>query len=103
MSGQRHPDATALAEYQAGLTSGPRARRLAAHVASCARCASVGDQLAAVSSALATEPAPPLPDAVERRIAAALAAEADRTTEASPVAPGPPATEAAPGGPRHAS
>jgi hypothetical protein len=105
MSGQRHPDATALAEYQAGLTSGPRGRRLAAHVASCARCASVGDQLAAVSSALATEPAPPMPDAVERRIAAALAAEADRTTEASPVTQGPPAAEAASGagGPRHAS
>lgn len=105
MSGQRHPDATALAEYQAGLTSGPRGRRLAAHVASCARCASVGDQLAAVSSALATEPASPMPDAVERRIAAALAAEADRTTEASPVTQGPPADEAASvaGGPRHAS
>jgi len=105
MSGQRHPDATALAEYQAGLISGPRGRRLAAHVASCARCASVGDQLAAVSSALATEPAPPMPDAVERRIAAALAAEADRTTEASPVTQGPPADEAASvaGGPRHAS
>jgi hypothetical protein len=105
MSGQRHPDATALAEYQAGLTSGPRGRRLAAHVASCARCASVGEQLAAVSSALATEPAPPMPDAVERRIAAALAAEADRTTEASPGTQSPPAAEAASGagGPRHAS
>jgi len=106
MSGQRHPDATALAEYQAGLTSGPRARRLAAHVASCARCASVGDQLAAVSSALATEPASPMPDAVERRIAAALAAEADRTTEAAPATEAtraPSAAETAPGGPRHAS
>jgi hypothetical protein len=113
MSGQRHPDATALAEYQAGLTSGPRGRRLAAHVASCARCASVGDQLAAVSSALATEPAPPMPDAVERRIAAALAAEAEaaRTTESpsvtdgTPDTPTPRAAEApsGAGGPRHAS
>jgi len=103
MSGQRHPDATALAEYQAGLTSGPRGRRLAAHVASCARCASVGDQLAAVSSALATSPAPPMPDAVESRIAAALAAEAGRTTEATPDTLTPRAAEAAPGGPRHAS
>ncbi|HEY7264522.1 MAG TPA: hypothetical protein VH589_23950 [Trebonia sp.] len=101
MSGQRHPDATALAEYQAGLTSGARGRRLAAHVASCARCASVGDQLTAVSSALATAPAPPMPDAVESRIAAALAAEADRTTEATPDTPAPRAAGAAPGGPRH--
>lgn len=85
MSGQwqpdEHPDATALAEYQAGLTSGPRRGRLAAHIASCPRCAAVGDHLAAVSSALAAAPAPPLPDAVERRIAAALASEAGRATQ----------------------
>lgn len=83
MSGQRHPDATALAEYRAGLAGGHRGRRLAAHVASCARCAVVSDQLAAVSSALASAPAPPLPDAVERRITAALATEAAPATRAA--------------------
>jgi hypothetical protein len=81
MSEQRHPDATALAEYQAGLAGGRRGRRLAAHVASCTGCASVSDQLAAVSSALASAAVPPLPDAVERRITAALAAEAAPATE----------------------
>jgi hypothetical protein len=75
-SDERHPDAAELAEYQAGLADGRRGRRLAAHVANCDRCTSYSDQLAAVSSALASAPVPPLPDAVESRITAALAAEA---------------------------
>jgi hypothetical protein len=83
---ERHPDAAALAEYQAGLAGGRRGRRLAAHVANCARCASVSEQLAAVSSALASAPVPPLPEAVESRITAALAAEAGRTAEAATTA-----------------
>jgi hypothetical protein len=85
MTGQWHPDATALAEYRAGLTGGRRARRLAAHVASCADCASVNDQLAAVTTVLASAPEPAMPDAVESRIMAALATEAALVTEASPV------------------
>jgi len=76
MTSQWHPDATALAEYKAGLTGGRRARRLAAHVASCASCASVNDQLAAVTTVLASAPEPAMPDAVESRIMAALATEA---------------------------
>lgn len=81
MTSQRHPDATALAEYKAGLTGGRRARRLAAHVASCASCASVNDQLAAVTTVLASAPEPAMPDAVESRIIAALATEAALVTE----------------------
>jgi hypothetical protein len=80
MTSQWHPDATALAEYRAGLTGGRRARRLAAHVASCADCASVNDQLAAVTTALASAPEPAMPDAVESRIMAALATEAALVT-----------------------
>jgi hypothetical protein len=81
MTGQWHPDATALAEYKAGLTGGRRARRLAAHVASCASCASVNEQLAAVTTVLASAPEPAMPDAVESRIMAALATEAALVTE----------------------
>ena len=81
MTSQRHPDATALAEYKAGLTGGRRARRLAAHVASCDSCASVNDQLAAVTTVLASAPEPAMPDAVESRIMAALATEAALVTE----------------------
>jgi hypothetical protein len=80
MTSQWHPDATALAEYKAGLTGGRRARRLAAHVASCASCASVNDQLAAVTTVLASAPEPAMPDAVESRIMAALATEAALVT-----------------------
>jgi hypothetical protein len=94
MTGQWHPDATALAEYRAGLTGGRRARRLAAHVASCADCASVNDQLAAVTTMLASAPEPAMPDAVESRIMAALATEAAPVTEASPVTEAAPSTAA---------
>ena len=80
---ERHPDATALAEYHAGLAAGRRGRRLAAHIANCAHCATVSEQLAAVGSALASAPAPPLPDAVESRITAALATEAALRAEAA--------------------
>src|SRR6516162_436736 len=87
MSGQWHPDAEALARYQAGRVRGFRDRRLAAHVVSCARCASVTDQLAAVSTVLASVPAPPMPDAVERQITAAAAAAPRKA--AVPAAGGP--------------
>jgi len=76
MSGQWHPGTEALAEYRAGLIGGFRRRRLAAHVAGCAQCASASEQLDAVGSVLASVPAPVMPDEVEHRIAAALAAEA---------------------------
>jgi len=94
MSGQWHPDAEALARYQAGRVRGFRDRRLAAHVASCARCASVTDQLATVSTVLASVPAPPMPDAVERQITAALAAEA-AARQAGPAAAAPASPAAA--------
>ena len=82
MCGQWHPGTEALAEYRAGLIGGFRRRRLAAHVAGCAQCGSVIERLDAVGSVLASVPAPAMPDEVERRIAAALAAEATaRQTE----------------------
>jgi hypothetical protein len=83
MTGQWHPDATALAEYRAALADGRRGRRIAAHIAGCASCASVSDQLAAVTAVLASAPDPALPDAVEHRIMAALAAEAAHAGETS--------------------
>src|SRR5215472_14337773 len=86
MSGQWHPGTEALAEYRAGLIGGFRRRRLAAHVAGCAQCASVIERLDAVGSVLASVPAPAVPDEVERRIAAALAAEATARQGAAPSA-----------------
>src|SRR5215472_14542857 len=76
MSGQWHPDTEELASLRAGIAGRSHGRRLASHVARCAHCASVSEQLDAVSSVLASVPAPTLPDAFESRIAAALTAEA---------------------------
>lgn len=76
MSGQRHPDTDAIASLAAGFVSGLRARRLAAHVASCDRCAAVSEQLGAVSSMLASVPVPALQQDVGRQISAAIATEA---------------------------
>jgi hypothetical protein len=83
MSGQWHPDTEALAEYRAGLIGGLRRRRLAAHLAGCAQCASVGERLDAVGSVLASVPVPAVPDEVQRRITAALAAEATARQDAA--------------------
>jgi hypothetical protein len=75
MSGQWHPDTEELASLRAGIAGRLHGRRLASHVARCAHCASVSEQLDAVSSVLASVPAPTLPDSFESRITAALAAE----------------------------
>lgn len=78
-----HPDVEALANFRAGLVSGVHGRQIAAHIARCERCGQLSDQLSAVTSALASIPAPSLPDAVERRIGAAIAAEAAARRAAS--------------------
>jgi hypothetical protein len=83
MSGDRHPDTQTVANLRAGLVGGFRGRRLAAHVARCTRCAATADELAAVSSFLASLPDPALPETFEHRITAALAAEAVARTTAA--------------------
>jgi hypothetical protein len=71
-----HPGMEALANFRAGLVEGVHGRQIAAHIACCERCAQLSDQLSTVTQALASIPAPSLPDAVEQRIGAAIAAEA---------------------------
>lgn len=78
-----HPDVGALANFRAGLVRGIRGRQMAAHVARCEPCAQLSDQLSTVTWALASVPAPSLPDAVEQRIGAAIAAEAAARQAAS--------------------
>jgi hypothetical protein len=70
-----HLDRDVLAEFRAGLITGRRGARIAAHLAGCARCASLDDQLAGVSALLASVPAPALPDHVSQRLDTVLAAE----------------------------
>jgi hypothetical protein len=79
MRGQMtHPDTDVLAEFRAGLITGRRATRIAAHLAGCERCTAVDDTLAGVSALLASVPAPAMPDSVAHRLDTVLAAEVAR-------------------------
>jgi nucleotide-binding universal stress UspA family protein len=76
MRGQMtHLDTDVLAEFRAGLITGRRSARIGAHLASCGRCTALDEQLAGVSSVLASVPAPAMPDSVARRLDMVLAAE----------------------------
>jgi hypothetical protein len=76
MRGQMtHLDTDVLAEFRAGLITGRRGVKIAAHLAGCDRCTALDDQLAGVSALLASVPAPPMPDSVAQRLDTVLAAE----------------------------
>lgn len=62
--------------FREGLLPRRKTARVAAHLAHCPQCAGVDAQLADLPALLASAPAPPMPDALTDRIAAALAAEA---------------------------
>ena len=82
----RHIRADKLASYRAGDLGTRKSARVRAHLGGCARCTAAADDLAAVSTFLASVPAPPMPDDVTARIEAALAAEA-ASRAASPAVP----------------
>ena len=76
MRGQMtHLDTDVLAEFRAGLITGRRGVKIAAHLAGCDRCTALDDQLAGVSALLASVPAPPMPDSVVQRLEVVFAAE----------------------------
>jgi hypothetical protein len=76
MRGQMtHLDTDVLAEFRAGLITGRRGVKIAAHLAGCDRCTALDDKLAGVSVLLASVPAPPMPDSVAQRLEVVLAAE----------------------------
>ena len=76
MRGQMtHLDTDVLAEFRAGLITGRRGARITAHLGGCERCIALDQQLAGVSSLLASVPAPALPDGVAQRLDTVLAAE----------------------------
>jgi hypothetical protein len=70
-----HPDTDVLAEFCAGLVTGRRAATITAHLAGCARCTGLADELAGVSALLAAVPGPAMPDPVAQRLDTVLAAE----------------------------
>jgi len=79
MRGQMtHLDTDVLAEFRAGLITGRRGAKIAAHLAGCDGCTALDDQLAGVCSLLASVPAPPMPDSVAQRLEIVLAAEVTR-------------------------
>ena len=71
-----HADAETLAAFREELLSRRKAARVSAHLAACSRCAGLDAQLTEVSALLTASTAPPIPDALTARIAAAIAAEA---------------------------
>ena len=76
MRGQTtHLDTEVLAEFDAGLITGRRGARIAAHLAGCDRCRARRDELAGVSAVLAAVPAQAMPDGVAQRLDQVLAAE----------------------------
>ncbi len=93
-----HVNGETMAAFREDLLPARKAARVAAHLASCPRCAELDAQLAAVTAILARTPAPPMPASLTARLDAALAAEVARSAEAGPAA------DAAPGhaGPGHA-
>ena len=79
MRGQMtHLDTDVLAEFRAGLITGRRGAKIAAHLAGCDHCTALDDRLAGVSALLASVPAPPMPDSVAQRLEVVLAAEVRR-------------------------
>jgi len=94
----RHIRDDKLARYRAGDLGTRESARVRTHLDGCARCTVAADDLAAVSTFLASVPAPPMPEDVTARIEVALAAEAASraASPAVPAARGP--APAAPGG-----
>src|SRR5215469_15815580 len=70
-----HPDADTLAACREGLLGSRRSARIRAHLARCSRCASLDHELAAVTTLLASAPAPRIPDELAARLDTVLAAE----------------------------
>jgi hypothetical protein len=91
-----HPDADTLAACREGLLRSRRSARIRAHLARCSRCASLDRELAAVTTQLASVPAPRIPDELAARLDSVLAAEsAARARGESPAREGIPATAGA--------
>jgi hypothetical protein len=88
----RHVGAERLARFRQGDLGPRRSSRIGAHLAGCARCRELDEDLAGVTTLLASVQPPPIPEQLEARIQAALTTEAARRV----VRPGEDAAAAAP-------
>jgi hypothetical protein len=104
-----HVRAQTLARFRQGDLSPRRSSRIGAHLARCARCQALSEDLAGVTRLLASVHPPPIPEHLEARIHTALTTEAARrvklpeetaatTPQAEPAGTGPIANG---GHPRH--
>jgi hypothetical protein len=89
-----HVGAKTLARYRQGDLSSRRSSRIGAHLAGCARCRALNEDLAGVTTLLASVRPPPIPEHLAARIQAALATEA-ATRATRPAEKAPPAEQAA--------
>src|SRR5215472_4598724 len=71
-----HVGAKTLARYRQGDLAPRRSSRIGAHLARCARCRARSEDLAGVTTLLASVHPPPIPQHLTARIQAALATEA---------------------------
>ena len=72
----RHVSTDAVARFHEGDLSPRKAARVQAHLADCPRCSETSDNLARVTTMLASTTVPPIPDHLATRIQSALATEA---------------------------
>lgn len=92
----RHVGAAKLARFRQGDLGPRRSSRIDAHLAGCARCRALNEDLAGVTTLLASVHPPPIPEHLTARIQTALATEAARrvvlpdeeATAATPAAAG---------------
>jgi hypothetical protein len=75
---RRHIDAETLARFRQGDLSPRQNARIRAHLAGCERCRDLNEDLAGVTTMLASAQPPPIPEHLTARIQTALATEAAR-------------------------
>jgi len=81
----RHASTVVLASLAAGELGRRKTAKVSAHVAGCARCTRLSQQLSEVPAILANTPYPALPDTVSVQIEAALRVEVNSRVAAAPV------------------
>lgn len=81
----RHASTVVLASLAAGELGRRKTARVSAHVAGCARCTRLSQQLSEVPAILANTPYPALPDTVSVQIQTAIRVEVNSRVAAAPV------------------
>jgi hypothetical protein len=81
---KRHASADELADLAAGALKPRKQGKISAHLSGCTYCTDVSNQLATVSSLLASVPVAPMPASLSSRIESAIAAESTQRLASEP-------------------